>query len=234
MRRAELLALGACDELVRAVLATNLATDLRHGEFWRTVWMFLIANTRAIDPAQVGPMIDFIQAIRHERVPVETQHGIVLREPPLPSFSIGGRTAQSMLRLMRDWHRSLGVANGGLTWAPSPLRPMLIEEPSQEPSAPATVWQMMELTNGAQLRTEGTALHHCVASYADRCWRGTSRIWSLRVRRAEKVRHLLTIEIDMKRRAVIQARGWGNRAASGKPLRLLQDWAVRERIRLAI
>ena len=27
---------------------------------------------------------------------------------------------------------------------------------------------------------------------------------------------------------------WGNRAASGKPLRLLQDWAVRERMRLAI
>jgi hypothetical protein len=45
---------------------------------------------------------------------------------------------------------------------------------------------------------------------------------------------VLTVEVDMKRRAVVQARGWGNRAASGKPLRLLQDWAVRERMRLAI
>ena len=110
---------------------------------------------------------------------------------------------------------------------------MLIEEPSQDASAPPIVWQLMELTTGAQLRTEGTALHHCVASYADRCWRGVSRIWSLRIRR-EKVRHVLTIEVDMKRRAVIQARGWGNRAASGKPLRLLRDWSARERLRLAI
>ena len=234
MRRAELLALEASDELVRAVLATRLATDLRNGEFWRTVWMFLIANARAIDLVQIGPMIDFIQSIRHERVAVETQDGIVMRDPPLPSFSMKGRTVQSMLRLMQDWHRSLGMANGGLTWAPSPLRPLLMEEPSQDPSAPAIVWQLMELTNGAQLRTEGTALHHCVASYADRCWRGASRIWSLRARRGDKVRHVLTIEVDMRRRAVVQARAWGNRAASGKPLRLLQDWAIRERLRLAI
>jgi PcfJ-like protein len=234
MRRAELLALGASDDLVRAVLATRLATDLRNGEFWRAVWMFLIGNARAIDLAQIGPMLDFIQAIRHERVAVETWDGIVMREPPQPAFSIKGRTVHSMLRLMRDWHRCLGVANGGLTWAPSPLRPMLIEEPSQDPSAPPIVWQLMELTNSAQLRTEGTTLHHCVASYAQRCWRGASRIWSLRVQRGDRVRHVLTIEVDLKKRAVIQARGWGNRTASGKPLRLLQGWSVRERLRLAI
>ena len=234
MRRAELLGLGAPDELVHAVLATRSATDLGNGAFWRAVWMFLIANARAIDLAQVGPMIDFVQAVRHERVAVEAPDGIVLRDPPQPSFSMKGRTVQSMLRLMQDWHRSLGRANGGLTWAASPLQPMMIEEPSQDPSVPPSVWQLMELTNGAQLRTEGTALHHCVASYADRCRRGASRIWSLRVQRGEEVRHVLTIEVDMKRRAVVQARGWGNRAASGKPLRLLQDWSFRETVRLAI
>jgi hypothetical protein len=234
IRRAELLAFGASHELVKAVLATGSATDLRNGAFWRTVWMFLIANESAIALAQVGPMLDFVQAIRHERVAVETPGGIVLRNPPQPSFSMNGRTVQSMLRLMQDWHRSLGLANGGLTWSSSPLQPMVIEEPSQDPSAPPSVWQLMELTNGAQLRTEGTALHHCVASYAERCWRGASRIWSLRVQRGEKVRHVLTIEVDMKRRAVVQARGWGNRVPSGKPLRLLQDWTVRERVRLAI
>ena len=234
MRRAELLALGASDGLVRAVLATEAATDLRNGPFWRTVWMFLTANASAIDLAQVGPMIDFVHAIRHERVVVETPNGIVLRDPPQPSFSMTGRTVKSMLRLMQDWHRSLGLVNGGLTWAPSPLQPMMIEEPGEDPSAPAIVWQLMELTNGAQLRTEGTALHHCVASYADRCWRGASRIWSLRVRRGEKVRHVLTIEVDIKRRAIVQARGWGNRVPTGKPLRLLRDWAGRERLRLAM
>ena len=50
----------------------------------------------------------------------------------------------------------------------------------------------------------------------------------------KKVRRVLTIEVDIKRRAVVQARGWGNRVASGKPLRVLQDWTARERLRLAI
>ena len=234
MRRAELLALGASDDLVDAVLATRLATELRNGDFWRTVWAFLITNAPAIDLAQVAPMIDFVDAIRHEQIAVETPDGIVLRDPPQPSFSMKGRTVPSILRLMRDWHRSLGVANGGLMWEPSPLRAMLIEEPSQDPAAPPLVWHLMELTNGAQLRTEGIALRHCVASYADRCRNGVSQIWSLRLRRGEKVKHLLTIEVDLKKRAVIQARGWRDRIAVGKPLRLLQDWAVRERLRLAI
>jgi hypothetical protein len=234
LRRAELLALGASHELVHTVLATRLGTDLRNGEFWPTAWRFLIANSRAIDPTQLGPMIDFIHAIRHDRVAVETASGVVLRDPPQPSFSMKGRTVQSMFRLMQEWHRSLGVAQGGLTWSPSPLQPMLIEEAAQDASAPPSVWQLTELTCGEQLRMEGSALHHCVASYADRCWRGASRIWSLRVRRGEKVRHVLTIEVDMTKRAVIQAAGWGNRAASGKPLRLLQEWTAREKLRLAI
>ena len=111
---------------------------------------------------------------------------------------------------------------------------MFVEEPCQDDSYPPGRWQMLELTNSAQLRVEGTALHHCVASYADRCSRGMSRIWSLRFWRGEKVHHVLTIEVDPKRRAVIQARGRANRRASGKPLRLLQEWAHRERLELAI
>lgn len=234
IRRAELLGLGASDDLLQAVLATPLARDLSNGEFWRTVWLFLIANAGAIDTAQVGPVIDFLQSIRHDRVTVETPAGMVTQAPPQPSFSIKGRTVQSVLRLMNDWHRSLGMAHGGVAWPSSPLRPMFVEQPAADPSEPSAVWQLTELTNGAQLRVEGSSLRHCVASYADRCWRGTSRIWSLRVRRGEKVRHVLTIEVDLKRRAVVQARGWRNRRPAGTPLRLLQDWAVRERLRLAI
>jgi PcfJ-like protein len=232
MRRAELIGLGVPDDVVRAVLATPVANDLRNGEFWRTFWMFLIANASAIDTAQIAPLIDYIQAVRHERFTIETADGFVMRDPPQPAFSMKGRTLPSMMRLMDEWHRGLGREQGGLTWKASPLRPMLLEEPCEDPSAPPLVWQMIELTTGEQLRMEGAALRHCVGRYADKCWRGMSQIWSLRVRRGDKVRHALTIEVDLARRAVIQARGWGNRLASGKPLRLLQDWTMRERLRL--
>jgi hypothetical protein len=234
IRRAELLALGASDDVVGAVLATRLASNLHNAAFWRTVWIFLAANRDAIDTAHIGPMVDFIQAVRHERLAVETPLGLVLRDPPQPAFSMKGRTVSSMMRLMREWHRRLGAANGSVTWAPSSFRPLLIEEPSGDPSGPPAVWRLMELTNAAQLRAEGSALRHCVGSYADVCSRGLSRIWSLRVQRGPHVRHLLTVEVDMRRRAVVQARGWYNRPASGKPLRLIQEWSNRERLWLSI
>jgi len=236
LRRAELLALGMPLDFVKAILSTRLATDLRNGQFWRTVWMFIISHSKEIDATQIGPMIDYIQAIRHDRISVETPEGITEIAPPQPDFSIKGRTMASMLRLMQQWHRSLGRAFAGArsSWARSPFRPWMVEEPARHESDLPKRWQIVELTNSAQLRQEGVALHHCVASYAHLCLRGNSSIWSLRRWQGEKIRPVLTIEVDPKRRVVIQARGKANRSVSGKPRRLLHEWATREALQMAI
>ena len=110
MRRAELLALGASDNLLRAVLTTPLADEIDDAERWAPVWTFLIANAPRLEVSQVGPLVDFIRA--------------------QPSFSVKGRTLNSVLRLMREWHRGLGIAYGGVGWNASPLRPMSIEQRS--------------------------------------------------------------------------------------------------------
>lgn len=234
MRRAELLGLGAGRDLAEAVLATRPAINLDHGAFWRTVWPFLIANAHAIDNTQVGPIIDFVHAVRHERVAVDTADGIVMRDPPQPQFSLKGRTARSVLRLMDEWHRDLGFVTGGLSWQPSRLRPMVVEVPHEDPAAPPTWWELTELTNSAQLRAEGSALQHCVASYSHCCWRGASRIWSLRRRRHSSIRFVVTVEVDPVRRKIIQARGFRNRRPSGRALQVVQMWAARENLRLGI
>ena len=86
IRRAELLGLGARPELAEAVLATRLADDLTNAEFWRTFLMFLIGHERAIDRSEIGPLVDFLQALRHERTPVETAAGTIWADPPQPAF----------------------------------------------------------------------------------------------------------------------------------------------------
>jgi len=234
IRRAELIVLGAPVEFVQAIAATRLATDFRHSEFWRTFWMFLVANAGDIEPGQIGPMIDYIQAIRHQCITVDTPCGPREIGPPQPTFSMKGRTVHSMLRMMQDWHRSLGRSNAAFSWARSPFQPWVIQEPIRNDEETPKRWQMVELTNSAQLRTEGEALDHCVASYTGRCYRGTSSIWSLRMWRGETARHVLTVEVDTSSRTVVQARGRRNRAAAGKSLQLLHDWAVREKLRIAI
>jgi hypothetical protein len=232
LRKAELLGLGAGDDLVDAILASRQATDLAHGAFWRTVWRFLIANMGAIPMTQVRPLIDFLYTIRQERIAVETIAGTVYREPPQPDFSMKARTPRSLLRLMEQWHRGLGRSAEGITWEPSPLRSMVIEAPRRDPSAPLLRWEFVELTSGADLRAEGAALKHCVASYASRCRRGGAWIWSLRRKSGSKVRPVLTIEIDPRRSAIVQARGFRNRGPSGRELELLRAWVARERLRL--
>jgi hypothetical protein len=234
LRRAELLGLGAEQQLTDAILATRPALDLDNGGFWRSVWLFLIAHSGSIDGTQVGPIIDFVHAVRHEHVAVDTPEGIVMREPPQPEFSLKGRTARSVLRLMDEWHRELGLVTGGLRWEPSRLRPMVLETPQEDPAAAPVSWELTELTSSAQLRAEGVALQHCVASYSHSCWQGTSRIWSLRRRRDADVRSIVTVEVNPARRTIVQARGFRNRRPSGRALQLVHAWAARENLRLTL
>lgn len=234
LRRAELLALGASLPIVEAVQATRVENDWTNGSFWHTVWTFLVRNAGEIDPTQIGPMIDFIEAVRHHRRVAEGPSGIVDLGPPNREFSMKGRTVSSMLRLVRDWHRSLGTHDIGMSWPQSSSQPMTITEPSEDAAMPPKVWHLTELTTSAQLVAEGTALHHCVASYARQCARGASRIWSLRFWRGERLSRVLTIEVHPHLRAIVQAHGRANREASGKPLEILRDWATRERLRMAI
>jgi hypothetical protein len=216
LRRAELLGLGASEALADAVLATRLGADLAHGAFWRAAWLFLVAHSREIAPAEVGPIVDFLHAVRHEQ----------------PGFSLDGRTPRSLRRLVDEWHRGLRLGTGQFSWKPSGLQPMIVEIPNPDPTAPPWSYELRELTNSAALRAEGATLHHCVASYARRCADGASRIWSLRLRRDSTLRPMLTIEIDPKRNAVVQARGFSNRPPSRTMRQLLQTWAHRERLRL--
>jgi hypothetical protein len=234
MRRAELIGLGVPDPLTEAVLATRIATDLTQGAFWRTLWRFLIAHAGAITSAQVGPIVDFLHAIRHERVPVQTPDGMIMQEPPQPLFSLKGRTPRSLLRLIDGWHRGLGLVSGGLSWSCSRLQPMRVAIPRQDPSLPPLAYELVELTDSEQLRAEGAALHHCVATYSHRCWRGASRIWSLRSSLGARSRSVVTIEVDPARQMVIQARGYRNQLPSGRALQLLTTWAARERLRVRL
>lgn len=236
LRRAELLALGVPANFIKEILSSRHGTDLRNGEFWRTVWLFMLSHAGEIEPTQIGPMIDYIQSVRHDQISIETQDGVLRTAPPQPTFSIKGRTVPSMLRLMQQWHRSLGGVAGAATfsWARSPFRPWLIEEPKLDEAALPRRWHMVELTSSTQLREEGIALQHCVGSYAHLCYRGTSSIWSLRMWRGEKIRPVLTVEVDPKKRAVVQARARANRSPSGKPRRLLLEWASREGLHMGL
>jgi hypothetical protein len=69
----------------------------------------------------------------------------------------------------------------------------------------------VELLDSAGLHGDGRAMHHCVYTYANRCRRGETTIWSLRLRAGGEEKRMVTIEVDPHRRAIIQARTKCNR-----------------------
>jgi hypothetical protein len=230
LRRAELVGLRANAALVDEALRTPLAADLSHGEFWRSFWLFCI--TKRVPAWQAGPLIDWLDAIRHRYTRVDGPDGPVVRPPSDPDFSLEGRTLASVVQLMDDWHATLRRADDALAWRPSGLRPLTLRYPPDRPGESLAVWEVCELTTGAELRAEGGALRHCVATYSRDCVEGWSSIWSIRRRRGDAVRSIATIEVHPEFRSVTQARGFRNRPVTGRARTVLQAWCARERLRL--
>jgi hypothetical protein len=232
LRRAELLGLDAPQDLVDAVLATDLAVDLEHGEFWRGAFHWLIHHWRSLDPARVGPLVDFFYARRIRSVEVMTPGGPTLKPPPDPTFSLAGRTPQSVQRLLAEWHAELAVRrHSGRTWRACGLAGLEFAEPPRDDEDVAAVWRIEELLHSSELRSEGRVLHHCVASYEWRCLRGDASIWSLRRRSGDgPLLSTYTIEVDPRSRRIVQIRGQRNSRVSGLPQRIIAAWAERERL----
>jgi hypothetical protein len=234
MRRAELLGLGIPRALVAAVLSTRLATDLRHGDFWRSFWHFLHPNAAEITPAQVGPIIDFLSSVRLEPIVVVSAGGASYSQWPLAPFSMKGRTVASLMQLMQEWNYGCKLGRGGSAWRRSGLRSLAVEASAAASSEVPARWQFVELTSSEQLRAEGQVLRHCVGGYAARCSRGDCHIWSLRLVRDDRARSFVTLEVDPQQRAIVQAKGFGNRHPTSKLWQVIGLWADVEGLRVAV
>lgn len=235
LRRAELLGLGAPPELVDELLTTDLAADLGHGEFWRGVFHFFIHHWDALGRTPIKPMVDFLYAVRLRPCEVVTPRGPEVLPPPQPDFSIAGRTPQSLQRLVDQWHHELGRRrHAGRAWPASGIGGYHYFEPLPDDGGDPVHWRLEELLHSSELRDEGHALRHCVASYEWRCHRGISSIWSLRRQSGERpAEPRYTVEVERQTRRIVQIRGHCNRRADGLPRRLIGQWAHIQQLALA-
>lgn len=231
LHRAELIAIGAHDALIAEVLATTASGDLEHGDFWREIWRFLVTNRRDLSAGDAYGMVDFIHTIRHESTRVETGTGPVDQPPPLPDFSVKGRTVESLRRLMDAWSNRRPLGDVRARWTPSPQRALTLEIHRTDRESP-TIWQIVELTDSRQLEDEGVELRHCVGGYTRFCWSGWSRIWSLRRRRTGDWRSIATIEVDPPTRTIVQVKGFRNRQPPRGVMRIVRSWAKCQGLRV--
>lgn len=232
-RRAQILALGGSEALARAVVATRVGRDdpePEAEEVCEEVLRFFVRFPEiALD--EVGPIVDFVHARRLcPREGLDAEGRAVALGPVEPSLSLRGRTPNSVRRLVEAFHRDLARRSHVFyAWAPSDIRgASFVEEVvrGDPPRAERHLWTVRELCSTAELTAEGRALRHCVSTYAAACRAGGTSIWSLRVESAAGMRRAVTVEVDLRRRLVRQARGSCNAQPRKHEMDLLRRWAA--------
>jgi hypothetical protein len=235
IRWAQVVARGGGRALAAAIVATRLGRAVGGEDFWDTVIRFFVAAPE-LDLVHVGPIVDFLQFVRFGGPGALLPSGERATLPaPRPDFAVEGRTPRSLLRLVHDWHRALGrlAVDPGERWPGSRIRGLRWidhvavrrgDEVRVEPHA----WEVRELCSTGELVAEGRTMRHCVATYAARCLRGEVTIWSLQVETTQARRRVLTIEVDMARRLICQARRKYNAWPSPYERAVLGRWAARE------
>jgi len=231
LRWGQVLGLGGSEKTANGVLSTSLVRDFRHDEFWTTVLRWFITHPM-LDPVQFGPIVDFIRHRKFATEDVVGEDGLVERRPIEPGFMMKGRTPDALLRRVAEWHRELGkdARVPDLAWEPSGIGWLIHTERDPDTDA-VRLWTVRELTSQRELAAEGRYLRHCVASYGESCRRRYCSIWSLGVQFGQRRKRMVTVEI--RNRAIVQARGKANRLPGEREWSLLRRWAAQEGLTIA-
>ena len=236
LRWGQVLGMGGSVRLARAVLATRLGEPQDEEAFWATVVPFFV-NNPMLDPAQAGPIVDYLHDQKFVRRDIRDANGTWNRMPPAqPGLTMKGRTAVALVRLVEEWHRALASENRpAREWAKSGYRGFEAKWWTGETEETADTWTVQELLSSRELHQEGRSMSNCVATYASSCLAGGCSIWSMRKRApydSAGVR-VMTIEVANKTRQIVQARGRFNllpRSSDASPdlkaaPEVLQRWA---------
>ena len=261
LRWGQVVGQGGSESLARAVMSSRLGMYFEHEAFWDTVIRFLV-NHPMLDPALVGPIIDFIHDQKYEPREIVRPGGQVeLAGPPQPNFAMKARSLDKMMNQMEAWHEDLAADGNGhfgrgrkalIRWEPSGIGSLRIQEENPQ-TGEKTTWMIQELLSNRELMTEGRGMHHCVVSYAKNCRKGNTSIWSLQaIDGGDQERQpVMTIAVDVRRKNITQVRGKYNIAPVGKAKntkqrslnraymrlltrsqRIFQRWIAREGLRL--
>lgn len=232
LRWGQVHALGGDKRLVDALRGTRLIGDFNNDDFWLNVFRFFIAHPM-LDVSHVHPILDFIWNRKFENQHIFVERGVTQNiGPAQPNFSMRGRTPETLLRQVDEWHRELGreTRTGNLQWAHSDISEFRFREGSEQ-KRNLKFWYIRELLSTGELGDEGRRMGHCVRTYARSCHAGQKSIWSMETEDAGGRRKILTIEIS--ERLIRQVRGKRNRLPTLAEKSILDRWAAREKLKIA-
>jgi len=163
-----------------------------------------------LDPNYVRPIVDYIYAQKYADQQVTHPDGRVETFPsPHPRFSMRGRSRIKLIRQVDRWRGYDKQAQKAArnNWGGSGFDGLTHSEMDARTGLNLT-WRVIEIRTVLDLVAEGREMRHCVGSYAGRCQKGHTSVWSVQVVvENERPRRVMTVAVDNKRKRVSQSRG---------------------------
>ena len=215
VRRIQIKALDGSTRLADIVCGLHQGKTLhspKDEEFYHSCFAWFASNPM-LDPAQISPLFDFIEHCRRGDI----------------NFSMKGRSPNTFLRAMAEWHGHLSKVRGNAeTWVPTGFKAYFKEHKGRDANGNhfTESFRIEEIVSAKALAEEGRALGHCVYSYVYDIKRGRVSIWSMsRVDVLQQRERMVTIELLNDNRKICQVRGKHNRRPTQQEHEMLCAWA---------
>ena len=233
LRYGQVLGLGGDRVLLEAVLRTDLRHQFANEPFWEHVIRFFI-NHPEMPRERFGDVYEFLQHHKFSGEAIVIVDGQPQRRPPEADFSLKGRTAASLLRLVDEWRtmRAKRRRRDRYRWLPAGIPEFRLVEHNQLTDE-SRQWLIQELLSCEQLWQEGRAMRNCVGTYARRCAYSECSIWSMKLIKNGRPKHMLTIEVDRRHREITTALAKANTKPSQTARRVLAMWAEQAKLTVA-
>ena len=201
---ARVRSLGGDEGTAYRIAKSRIGEKTFDSEFWISVARFFMVNF--VSMKEMSELLDYLADAKKEK----------------SKYSMKGRTLLSVQRLSYDWHKALYDAKDmkKLKWdgANLPNKSYSTGKADEKKQ-----WNVDQLLTSTELAREGSAMHHCVKSYADSCATGNTSIWSLNTKdEYNQKKRCLTIEV--RRSQVVQMRGYANRMAKPVERSIIKAW----------
>lgn len=197
--------------------------------FWQTVIAFF-AKVSMFDYEQFDAICDYIKVQKYGHDYTENYQRLVRELPAQPNFEMKGRTVESLLRQTQEWHTALTKRRRKqeLRWIKSTVKDAEFVTGGDYNEK---LYTFTELLTTTQLSIEGTAMHHCVATYDVACLQGRSAIFSLTTAsHVTKPTRLATIEVALGNRQIVQIKGKYNSKVEPSTHEMIKRWAIQENL----
>jgi len=223
VRWTQIESMGGTRRLAEVIASSDWGESLGHirsVEEFRSGILQWLSNQGMLDPAQIGPMIDYFSRAQRPA-----------------GWRIQGRTVRSVMRAMEQWHAELAanrpqnarfnramkaVKPPPKTWKGLGLAEWSFEQKARKKGKSSKeYWEIVEITSYLELCEEGKHMAHCVSSYVHSAARGSVSIWSLKCNGIRE----LTVEVRNPTKAVVQARGRLNKLPTSQQVNIMRRWA---------